>query len=310
MVLDRLFEIIYILMENESVSAKQLADRLEVSTKTIYRDIDRLSVAGVPIYATKGKGGGISLMDGFVLNKALFNEEEKLNILSAVNAFEALRPDKKNAARKEEMTQRARSGTRLNAFFGDTSANWIEVDFSSWGADSQEAMLFQTLKTAILAKKVVSFGYVSTKGEATERMVEPLKIGFKNQSWYLYGFCRTRKAPRFFKLSRIRDLCVSEGSFERAIPNEIFPKEPLKYQDVYVKMKLKLSPKQAYRAFDEFANFEILPDGSVIVEGDVPQGEWMMRYISSFGEDCEILEPQEMREEYKKQLQKILNLYL
>ena len=77
---NRLFEIVYILMQKKKVTAKELADRFEVSTRTIYRDIEALSTANIPIYATKGKDGGIGLLDEYVLNKAILSEEEQNQI--------------------------------------------------------------------------------------------------------------------------------------------------------------------------------------------------------------------------------------
>lgn len=283
-------------MEKKSVSASELSTRLEVSTKTIYRDIERLTMAGMPIYTTKGKGGGISLMDGFVMNKALFNEEEKLNILSAVQAFEEISPEKNNKP------------SRLNSFFGNTSSDWIEVDFSSWSSPKEERELFNRLKKSILAKTTVSFTYSNGKGEELERIVEPLKLGFKNQSWYLYGFCRTRNAPRFFKLIRIRNLKPNTEIFNRTTPAEIFPKDNI-FEEEYVTLKLKISKEASYRVHEELPISEKQPDGSFIATINYPRGFWLFSYISSFGEHCEILEPEDIKNEYIQLIKNILNIY-
>lgn len=80
MQINRLFEIVYILLEKEKVTARELAERFEVSTRTVYRDIEALSCAGIPVYMSKGKGGGVSLLPGFTLNKAVITEGEKAEI--------------------------------------------------------------------------------------------------------------------------------------------------------------------------------------------------------------------------------------
>ncbi|GAA0075856.1 YafY family protein [Clostridium sp. CTA-5] len=299
MQVNRLFEIIYILLEKNIVTAKELAERFEVSQRTIYRDIETLSTAGIPVYMSKGKGGGISILPDFILNKAILTEEEKSEILSSIRAVNAVSfsdPEPEKVLKK------------LNNMLGDNDTDWIEVDFSNWGNAEKEKETFNNLKSAILSKKIVKFDYSSGKGENISREVCPLKLYFKGQSWYMYGYCRIRNDYRFFKLRRIKDLCISKESFNIKAPKNIMKEDNI-FNDEFITLKMRISSKMAYRVYDEFEDFKKLDDGSFFVTIEYPKGDWLFSYISSFGEECEVLEPQEIRKDIKNKIEKMLLNY-
>lgn len=297
MQVNRLFEIIYILLNKNTVTSKELASRFEVSPRTIYRDVETLSAAGIPIYMTKGKGGGISLMSDFILNKALLTDDEKENILSSLKAVNAVDLSESHNALK-----------KLSSLFGEDSSDWIEVDFSTWANIQNEKETFNIIKSSILSKNLMSFSYASAKGEQTSRQVEPLKLCYKSGAWYLYGYCIGREDFRFFKLKRIKELTILEETFVRKAPKQIFTEDNT-FGDEYIDLKLKLSQEMAYRVYDEFLTYEKLDDGSFIAEIKYPKGEWIFYYISSFGKHCEVLEPPSVRDDIKKELENILKNY-
>ena len=297
MQMNRLFEMIYLLLGKESVTAGEMAKHFEVSPRTIYRDVELLSSAGIPIYMTKGKGGGISLLPDFVLNKAVLTENEKENILSALHALDAVSLQKTDTAVK-----------KLSSLFGNTDSDWVEVDFSGWANTEEEAEIFASLKKAILAKKAVKFLYHASDSNL-ERVVEPLKLCFKGQSWYLYGYCRIRNDYRFFKLRRIKNLVVLDEIFSRQKSEKVF-NETKVFQDDVVTITLKLSKEMAYRVYDEFPDCTLLSDGSFKATLTMPRGEWIYHYLATFGEHCEVLEPMDIRIQIKEKLQKTLKQYL
>ena len=299
MQVNRLFEIIYILLDKKVVTAKELAERFEVSQRTIYRDIETLSTAGIPVYMSKGKGGGISILPEFVLNKAVLTEEEKLEILSSIKAVNAVSFDDSDI---EKVLK------KLNNILGENDTDWIEVDFSNWGNAEREKEIFNILKSAILSKRIVNFDYMSGKGENIKREVYPLKLYFKGQSWYMYGYCKIRDDYRFFKLRRIKDLCISKETFNIKFLKNIMRKDNI-YEGKFITLKMRISSKMAYRVYDEFENFKQLEDGSFIAEIKYPKGEWIFSYIYSFGEECEVLEPEEIRKEVKDKIKKMLLNY-
>lgn len=297
MQINRLFKMVYLLLNKESITAGELAKQFEVSPRTIYRDVELLSSTGIPIYMTKGKGGGISLLPNFVLNKTVLTDSEKADILSALHAVDAVSLEDTNSAIE-----------KLSSLFGTAESDWIEVDFSGWANADEEAALFTALKSAILRKETVSFYYHSGEG-SLQRVVEPLRLYFKGQGWYLYAYCRIRKDYRFFKLRRIKEWMVLPEHFDRQAPLKRLTGGKA-FQDTFVCITLKISKEMAYRVYDECTQYETLPDGDFVAQFTIPQGDWLYHYIATFGEHCEVVAPEEIRLEIKNKLQKTLQRYL
>ncbi len=297
MQINRLFEMIYILLNKENMTAKAFAEHFEVSQRTIYRDVELLSAAGIPIYMTKGKGGGIALLPDFVLNKTVLTDNEKADILSALHAVDTVSLEQTNTAIG-----------KLSSMFGGAGGDWLEVDFSNWANGEEEAAVFATLKTAILKKKKVAFLYHGSEG-SVRRTVEPLKLCFKGQSWYLYAYCNLRSDYRFFKLRRIKELEVLDESFQRSATAKLFESDKL-FGDDFVTITLKIAKEMAYRVYDEFPQHEVQPDGSFVVQMTMPRGDWVYHYLATFGEHCEVLSPEDVRLQIKEKLQKTLDQYL
>ncbi len=188
MQINRLFGIIYILLDRQSITAKELAARFEVSARTIYRDIDALSAAGIPIYASQGKGGGISLMEEYILNKSMLSENEQNEILYALQSVAIA-----------QVPEADKLLAKLSHFFNKNETNWIEVDFSPWGSGKERTREFASLKTAILNRRIIEFNYVDAAGKSSRRKVEPAKLSFKVRAWYLQGFCLEQNALELLK---------------------------------------------------------------------------------------------------------------
>jgi len=280
---NRLFRILYYILEKEKVTANELADKFEVSVRTIYRDIDSISSVGVPIFTTQGKGGGIKIDNEFILNKSLFDTNEKEQIIAALQGLE-----KTNEAYKSELI------TKLSALFKIKNSNWIEIDFTSWGSNNTYQDLFNALKTTIINKNIISFSYNSSKAEKINRKVKPIRLLFKEQDWYLYAFCLLRNDFRYFKLSRMKDLEVLAINYEDNFENAVLKKE-LKYENI-VNIKLKFDKNVAFRVYDEF-NEAVIEDknDNLCVEIKIPNNYKLYNYIFSFGANVEILEPEEIR---------------
>ena len=295
---NRLFRILYYILEKEKVTANELADKFEVSVRTIYRDIDSISSVGVPIFTTQGKGGGIKIDNEFILNKSLFDTNEKEQIIAALQGLE-----KTNEAYKSELI------TKLSALFKIKNSNWIEIDFTSWGSNNTYQDLFNALKTTIINKNIIFFLYNSSKGEKINRKVKPIRLLFKEQDWYLYAFCLLRNNFRYFKLSRIKDLEVLAINYEDNFENVVLKKE-LKYENI-VNIKLKFDKSVAFRVYDEF-NEAIEEDekANLYVEIKIPNNYKLYNYIFSFGSNVEILEPKEIRNQFKNMINEIAKKYI
>lgn len=297
---NRLFEIVYILMQKRKITAKELADRFEVSTRTIYRDIEVLSRANIPIYANQGKDGGIGLLDEYVLNKTILSEEEQNQILFALQGM-------KKVAKQDEKDILGKLSTLFNKKVDD----WIRIDFSNWSKDNAQEKRFDKIKSAILNKQLIEFIYYNSNGEESKRIVEPLQIWFKDKAWYLLSYCKLKEDYRVFKVARIKELKILEEHFERELPKE---KERKKEKNNFknISLELEISKEMAYRVYEEFENEEINKneDGNFIVNVEYPENEWVYGYILSFGEYAKVLKPNYAKSIIKEKLQKTLKNYL
>ncbi len=296
MQIERLLEIILILLNKRKVTASELAEQFSVSTRTIYRDIDALSLAGIPVYSTKGRSGGIFLMDGYALDKSLLNDKEQKEILSALEGVAAVRyPDGLEVLEK------------VSRAFNKVTTNWIEIDYSDWGHHHGE--LFNLLRDAIINHRVVEYDYFNSEGVKTRRKAEPMKLYFKHRAWYLVAFCLEKQSERLFKLVRIKNLSVLE---ERFTPREPSEDPSFSTMTKAVRLKLWIDKAAAYRVYDEFDESHLKQDkeGNYLVDVTFPFTEWVYSFLLSFGGNLKVLEPEEVRVEMMQRGIKILDNYL
>lgn len=296
----RLFEILYLLMEGETVTASAFARKLEVSARTIYRDIDALSGAGIPVYMTKGKGGGIRLLPDFVLDKSLFSRQEQDEILYALQSLAATGGLQDRAVL-----------SRMKGLFQRAPADWIDVDFSNWGHGPQEREKFQRIKQGILESRVLSFTYYSSYGQATQRLIEPMKLRFRGSAWYVHGFCLEKQELRIFKVSRMKEIAVTEEPFIRRKITLPPLEEENQPSGELISLKLEFEPYCAYRVYDEFDRSLITPveNGRLQVSIEFPPGGWVLGYLLSFGDGVTVLSPKEIQEELRDQGEKLKEKY-
>lgn len=295
----RLFKIVYHLLEKGKSTAPELAEKFEVSIRTIYRDLDAISAAGIPIYTTQGKGGGIFIMQNFVLNKSILSEQEKEQILMALQGISIT-----------EHNQTDELLMKLGGLFQSKVTNWIEVDFSEWYKNTPNYDVFNLIKNAIFNQYIITFSYFAREGNYSNRTVEPIKLIFKNKDWYLYGFCLLRNDFRFFKLTRIKELKILSDTFKHEVKNIPEIETVIKHNN-FIPAKLRFSPKAAFRVYDEFTdNISKDNQGNLYVNIDLPDNETLFSYILSFGDNVEILEPDYLRESMKEKLTLMLEKYI
>ena len=294
---NRLFRILYYILEKGKVTANELADKFEVSVRTIYRDIDSISSAGIPIYATQGKGGGIEIAEDFVLSKSLLSENEKQQIMSALQGLENTTIQHEN-----ELL------TKLSALFKIKNTSWIEVDFNNWQNNKMYEKTFNDIKSAILSKNIVSFTYFSSNEKETSRRVKPVRLLFKSQDWYLYALCLLRNDFRYFKLSRIKNLETQVEKFENSFDDVILKKEMP--NDNKVRIKVKFDRKVAFRVYDELNGAITEDDENLYAEIEIPNDYNLFNYIFSFGDGVEVLEPKEIRMQIKEMINKMAGKYI
>lgn len=294
----RLFRIVYYLLENGKATAPELAQKFEVSIRTIYRDIDAISSAGIPIYAAQGKGGGISILSDYTLEKSFLSEQEREQILMALQGIMAT-----IGKTSDELL------TKLSGLFQMKYTKWIEVDFSDWVQGKPQQNTFDLIKNAIFQKKVISFCYFNSKGNNSKRNARPICLVFKSKDWYLYAFCLLRNDYRFFKLTRIRQVEMLSDTFTQDFtPIKI---EKQIHIEKTITVKLKFDRRIAFRVYDEFTdNITEDTQGNLYVQVNLPDNEILYSYLLSFAEYVEVLEPQCIRKQIKKRLQKMQEKYI
>lgn len=313
----RLLGIVTILMKKGTVTAGELAKRFEVSVRTIYRDVDSLNLAGIPVYARKGKNGGICLMENFVLDRMLVSKEEQKQILAALVSLQ------ETGAEEEGEILR-----RLGDFFRMEPVNWVSIDFSDWSGRRDD--LFVQIKEAILGRHVMVFDYYGQHGEMRSRTVEPIQLLFKEYTWYVSAFCRTRQAMRLFKVLRMKRVRVLEETFDRREEYCDCPETNLcqkqeeakeksesdlslngKKEDTMTEIILRIEKGEAYRIYDRFEEEEItiLPSGDFEIRMNCSVDDWVYGLILSFGPAARVVEPAWVREEVGIRIRRMAALY-
>lgn len=306
---ERLLGITIVLLGRRRVPVRELAERFSVSCRTIHRDLDALSMAGVPVVTVRGSGGGVEIMEGYRLSSTLFNQDE---LLSSIIALEGLGKALDSGAITSALE-------KIKGLLSREEQESIEkgrslfLDISPWFSSKIEEHMLSQIREAISKSLLISFRYMNNKGQESTRRVEPMSLVFKGYTWYLYGYCLLRDDYRFFKLSRMDELEITLESFmrrekeleKRRVENSI------DWQEKLERIVMKISSKVRARAVDIFGRkaIKFIPDGTGLVEVFWPLDEWVYSTILSFGEDIIVIEPESLKDEIKKRLISSLNRY-
>ncbi len=295
----RLFQILYLLMECGEMTAGELAERMEVSSRTIYRDLDALSAAGIPVYTRQGNGGGIYLMEQFRLERSLLSDEEQEQILTALQSLDAVGAGDSKAII-----------TQLSGLFQKKTMEWLEVDFESWGSKKTEKEYFGLCKQAILGRRLMTFSYYNSSGVQNVRTIEPYRLCFKGGNWYVSGYCRLQKDYRLFRLGRMADVVVESDCFIPKPPPEKKAEMTLEPEEM-INLELYFAKEAGWQVLDYFPPEEIarLPNGDFHVRTAFVAGRWVFGFLLSFGANVTVLSPESVREELRAETEKILKQY-
>ena len=298
MKIDRLIGIITTLQQKKTVTAPYLAEKFEVSRRTINRDIEDICKAGIPIVTTQGAGGGISIMEGFSLDTTVFTEQELAAIFTGLKSLDSV----SDAASAEKLAQKIGGASAIKL------ADNMVIDLSSYYKDDLAPKL-DRIKHAIGESKCIVFHYCYNKGEA-DKVIEPYLIVFKWSDWYVFGFCRERQDFRMYKLRRLWDLRITDETFApREIPEEK-KQFGLHMTDDYV-VSAVYDPSVKYRLVEEYgpASFIRQEDGKLYAQWGFTTQKGAVEWFLSFGDKVKVLDPPEMVEIMKSTLDSIKNLY-
>ncbi|TWI76752.1 putative DNA-binding transcriptional regulator YafY [Desulfobotulus alkaliphilus] len=289
---DRLLAIVLYLINRKKATARELARHFEVSHRTIQRDMDSLALAGIPIYADRGSEGGYRILDTCTVDRHYFAPQELASLLSLVGRLNALLQPGHLRHTEEKLRNLTRPGDPLKTH------RPLIMDFTPWGLDAAKKQLFQDVYEAVEASRLIRLRYAAPDGMVTERMIEPLSMILKGSGWYLYAFCRLRKALRFFKITRfIEAECIGESFCPEAHPpwEETLERgENARATTLFV---LRFAPSARGRITDYYHpdSLHFMPDGSIMGFFPFPEDEWVYSWIMGFGPLVEVLEPRHAR---------------
>ena len=296
MKIDRLIGILSVLLQRNKVTSAELAEIFEVSRRTILRDIETINLSGIPIIAEQGQGGGISIMDGYKIDRTLLSSEDMQAILSGLKSLDSISGTNRYRQLMEKLS--ADDCTTVNV------DNHIIIDLSSWDK-SAIADKIELIKQAMEKRNTITFRYFSPNGES-ERKIEPYHLIFQWSAWYVWGYCTERKDYRMFKLNRMTELSLTNEKFaDRNVPEFICDK--LRHTKGEVKATVKFANSVKWRIIDEFGVGFLNDngDGTIIMNLTWSDKQSFFSYILSFGSDAEIIEPLELRQEFTEFLKKI-----
>ena len=308
MKVDRLISIIMILLDKKRIGAQALADMFEVSTRTIYRDIDAINMAGIPIRSISGVGGGFEIMPEYKIDKKIFTTDDLSSLLMGLSSLS-------NIIQGNELIHtlaKVRSFVPADkAKAIELKANQIYIDISPWLGNKNIQPYLEIIKTSLNESKLLSFKYTDRYGNKTSRIVEPYQLVFKSSHWYFQGYCHKRNNYRLFRLSRITNLKIQNKNFT---PRD-YQKPILEFGDILetmqTKIKIRIHKSVTDRILDFCSYEDFSPDGSehYIVNFPFIENDFYYNILFGLGNKCECLEPLHIRTEFKRRIHDIAALY-
>ena len=287
MKIDRLIGILSILLQKEMTTAPELAERFEVSRRTINRDIEALCKAGIPIQTSRGAGGGISIMNGYRMDRTILTSKDMQMILAGLRSLDSVSGSRYYG----QLMEKIRTGS--SEFISGRDS--ILIDLSSWYRETL-APKIETIQDAIELKKTIRFQYYSPGGD-TEREIEPYYLIFKWASWYVYGYCLLRNDFRLFKLNRMDSIshaAAFKGDREVPVPDlsnkKVFPAKDM--------VKAMFDPSMKWQLVEEYGvdSFTEMDDGNLLFEHEYADDEGLLAWMLSCRNKVTVLEPKRIRE--------------
>lgn len=285
MKIERLIGIITILLQQDKVTAPVLAERFEVSRRTINRDIEDICMAGIPLVTTQGYGGGISIADGYKIDKSLLTQDELQTIFAGLKGMESVSETSHVAKLLDKLS------SKDNPIVAEEC---IIIDLASHYQGSLTEKI-KTIKKSIINQTIISFKYYYGKGESIRR-IEPYRLLFKWSSWYVFGYCCYREAYRLFKLNRIWDLQNTDEAFSA----RNIPPEELLFDDYFssdeIQLKAIFSKTVKHRLIEEYGidSYIIMENGDLLFDWQFANYENMREWVFSFGDKVCVLEPKKL----------------
>lgn len=307
MKMDRLVAIVMLLLERRRVSAKSLAGMFEVSLRTIYRDLETINRAGVPIVSSPGNGGGFSLMEGYAVERKIFTDRDIAALLMGLGSIAAMSGPEGSYARAKIMSLLPEDRAREVAL----KSGQVVIDPTPWMGRDRTGPLLERIRTAMDEGRLVAFRYSDRKGLESERRVEPHRLVLKEGRWYLHGFCLEREDFRLFKPARMAGLQILEAAFEfREVP-----RSHSGFSDAMTRRETRITLRVQEALRDRLLDY----CGPEDIR-DCGDGRWLASFpfiaddfgyalLLSLGPGCECLAPPDVREEMRRRTGEMARTY-
>ena len=306
--IDRMLAIVVILLNRRKITAKELAGRFEVSLRTVYRDINALNLAGIPVISNQGTGGGYELPDNYKFNKQFMSISDLRAILAALKGVHAVLDDDDMAMIFEKVHSLLPEDERQGL---TSESDRIIFDTQGWGSQDKTGAKIQQLYEAIKSRHMVRIDYRDSYGRASQREIEPLTLVMKGYAWYIYAYCRKRRDTRLFKLTRLKQLEVVEMTF--ASKHRSYRKTDTRWEpkEKNIRVVLKFSNRVRHLVEDYLDDAQLLTEDDrwLTVAVQVPDGEWLMGMILSYGPMVEVLDPPNLVRRVRKRVAAMAQIY-
>lgn len=303
-----LLAILFDLLAKRKVTATYLADKHEISPRTVYRYVDLLSMT-VPVYVKRGRNGGICISDNYKLPVGFMTVEEYESAIEALTAMYSQLPEERFLSVMRKLSAQMKSESRDLTLSGELGT--IVVDGGTWGDTRNFSEKIRIVQEALKDNQILDVEYRSRTGEKTQRKIEPHVLVFKQGVWYVYAFCHKQRAFRLFRLGRIFSATKTGETFrKRKITRDEIP---LHYwtSDKTVDARFIVHEKGFVDALD-WLGVENLQqrNGKWYADVTLPDDENLVRKIVSLGDGIQVLEPSDLKERVKKEAQNLLKLYM
>ncbi len=309
MKLDRLVGILVVLLRHERVQAKQLAEKFEVSVRTILRDVEAINLAGIPIVTYQGANGGIGIAQGYRLDKSVLTGDDMAAIITTLKGIDGAMTGKSHDVLIDKLKNTLPSA-QLKTL--NTKLKQLVIDLSPWYEHSGTKQNVTVIRGAIECSRKLRFDYTDNEGRRTSRSVEPYSLILKAQKWYLYAWCELRRDFRYFKVSRIKGLALQEETFapREAPPFEIADDSEWQKCGSPVELELVFCKDLENIVTEWFGgDIEKADDGSIMVKTTLPENNWLYGYLLSFGTGLEVIGPAHIRDILADTAKKIYGMY-
>jgi len=308
MKIERMLTIIVMLLNRNRVTADELAQKFEVSVRTIYRDIETINLAGIPIISHSGNNGGFSIYENYKLNHQVLTLNNLSSLLSVLKDINSTVDDieLESSIEKLENIIPKNKADELKLHMEQ-----IIIDLHPFGESLEQKSLVKTLRKSITQTDILMIDYRNYNNIVSKRRVEPMSLIFKNYTWYLFAYCLLKEDFRIFRVSRISDFHIENQSFERREKSYHEIRTLLNEQTIMTTIVLKISSIMQSRVEDIFnkEDISVLETGELLVKATLPEKEWLFSLIFSFGEHVEVLAPKEMREAIASKLRLMAEKY-